>query len=95
MDSGEGSRLGALLCLRGARSVGALGAGQDAAGSDDQDVAVGELLLELTGEATESSVNAACRVKNGAYRCWALCQPWRRGTGTKMTMALRPCPTSI
>lgn len=51
VDSGEGSRLRALLGLRGAGPVGALGAGQDAAGGNDQHVAVGELLLELTGEA--------------------------------------------
>ena len=50
MDSGQGSRAGTLLGLRCARAVAALGAGQDAAGSNDQDVAVGELLLELTGE---------------------------------------------
>jgi hypothetical protein len=31
-----------------------------------------------------------CRGIGYAYRCWALCQPWRRGTGTKMTIALRP-----
>ena len=53
VDSGKGSRLGALLGLRAARAVGALGAGQDAAGSNDQNVAVRELLLELTGEAME------------------------------------------
>ena len=50
VDSGESSRLGTLLGLVGARAVGALGAGENAAGSNDQDVAVGELLLELTGE---------------------------------------------
>jgi hypothetical protein len=50
VDSGQGSRTGTLLGLRGARPVGALGAGKNAAGSNDQDVAVGELLLELTGE---------------------------------------------
>lgn len=35
---------------------------------------------------------AVCEV---AYRCWTLCQPWRRGTGTKMTIAFLPWPTSI
>lgn len=29
------------------------------------------------------------------YRCWERCQPWRSGTGTKITIALRPWPTSI
>lgn len=51
VDGGEGPRLWALLRLRAAGPVGALGTGQDATGSNDQDVAVGELLLELTGEA--------------------------------------------
>jgi hypothetical protein len=50
VDSGKSPGLGALLGLRSARAVGALGAGQNAAGSNDQDVAVRELLLELTGE---------------------------------------------
>lgn len=50
MDGGEGAGARALLGLGCARAGGALGAGQDAAGGDDQDVAVGEFLLELTGE---------------------------------------------
>lgn len=50
VDGGEGPGNGTLLGLGGAAAVAALGAGQDAAGSDDQHVAVGELLLELTGE---------------------------------------------
>lgn len=29
------------------------------------------------------------------YRCCDLCQPWSRGTGTKMTIAFLPWPTSI
>jgi hypothetical protein len=51
VDSSESSRLGTLLGLRRAGAVGTLGAGKNAAGSHNQDVAVGELLLELTGEA--------------------------------------------
>ena len=50
VDGGEGPGDGTLLGLGGAAAVAALGAGQDAAGSDDQHVAVRELLLELTGE---------------------------------------------
>jgi hypothetical protein len=46
----ECSGTGAFLRERGARAVGALGAGEDAARGEDQDVAIGELLLELTGE---------------------------------------------
>lgn len=51
VDSGECSRSWALLLLQVAGAVGSLGAWQDAAGGDDEDVAVGELLLELTGQA--------------------------------------------
>lgn len=51
VDGGQGTAAGALLLLGVARAGGALGAGQDAARGEDQDVAVGELLLELTGEA--------------------------------------------
>jgi len=58
VDSGQGSAARALLSLRGAGSVGALGARQDAAGCEDQDVAVGELLLELTGQALLDLVEA-------------------------------------
>jgi hypothetical protein len=53
----ECSGTGAFLRERGARAVGALGAGQDAARGEDQDVAVGELLLELTGESALWSVS--------------------------------------
>ena len=47
----ESAGTGTLLLLVGARVGGALGTGQDAALSDEEDVAVGELLLELTGQA--------------------------------------------
>ena len=50
VDGGQGSRARALLGLRGARAVRALGAGQDTARGQDEDVAVRELLFELTGE---------------------------------------------
>lgn len=50
VDGSQSPGARALLGLGGAAAVAALGAGQDAAGSDDQHVAVGELLLELTGE---------------------------------------------
>ena len=51
MDRSERARTRALLSLCRAAAVAALRAGQDAAGGDDEDVAVGELLLELAGEA--------------------------------------------
>lgn len=51
VDCGERAGTRTLLGLRGAAAVGALGTRQDAAGSNDDDVAVGELLLELTSEA--------------------------------------------
>lgn len=50
VDSSESPRTGALLRLGVAGAAGALGAGQDTARSEDQDVAVRELLLKLTGE---------------------------------------------
>ena len=50
MDGGEGTRAGTLLGLSCAAAVRALGAGENAARGDDQDVAVRELLLELTSE---------------------------------------------
>jgi len=51
VDGGEGAAVGALLLLGVAGAAGALGAGEDAARGEEDDVAVGELLLELTGEA--------------------------------------------
>lgn len=51
VDGGQSAGAGALLLLGVARAGGSLGAGQDAARGEDQDVAVGELLLQLTGEA--------------------------------------------
>lgn len=51
VDGGQSARTGALLGLGVAGAGRALGAGQDAARGQDQDVAVGELLLELTGQA--------------------------------------------
>ena len=53
VDSSQRARTGALLGLVVAGTAGALGAGQDAARGQDQDVAVGELLLQLTGQAVE------------------------------------------
>lgn len=50
VDGGQGAGAGALLGGGVARAGGALGAREDAARGEDQDVAVGELLLELTGE---------------------------------------------
>jgi hypothetical protein len=41
---------GSLLGEGSARAVGALGAGENATRGEYQDVAVGELLLELTGK---------------------------------------------
>ena len=51
MNSSQSSRTGTLLLLGVAGAGGTLGAGQDTARGQDQDVAVGELLLELTREA--------------------------------------------
>jgi hypothetical protein len=58
VDSSESARTGTLLLLGVASASGALGAGKDTARSKDQDVAVRELLLELTGEALLNAVEA-------------------------------------
>lgn len=50
VDSGQSTRPGALLLLVGARVDGTLRAGENAAVSDEDNLAVRELLLELTGE---------------------------------------------
>jgi len=50
VNGGQCAGSWALLLLRCAAAVGALRARKDAAGSNDEDVAVGELLLKLAGE---------------------------------------------
>lgn len=57
VDSSQSAGTGTLLLLVGTRAGGALGAGQDAALSNEEDVAVGELLLELTGQTRERGVS--------------------------------------
>lgn len=99
MDSSESAAAGALLLLGVAAAGGALGAGQDAARGEDQDMAVRELLLELTGEARSLSVTwlrgRIYSEVSKSYRCWTRWKPPREGTGTKMTIAFLPWPTSI
>lgn len=51
MDSSQCARTWALLGLRCSAAVAALWARQDTAGGNDDDVTVGEFLLELTGQA--------------------------------------------
>ncbi len=51
VDSGQCSGTGSLLGERSAGAVGTLWAGENAARGEEEDVTVGELLLELTGEA--------------------------------------------
>lgn len=109
VDSGQSARAGALLGLGGARVGGALGAGQDAALSHEENVAVGELLLELAGKTGLVLVLGLFLFGVGffffvgpfvleglvvAYRCWILWKLFRRGTGTKTMMAFLPWPTS-
>jgi hypothetical protein len=60
VDSSQSSRAGTLLGEGGARAVGALGTGENTARGEDQDVAVGELLLELTGESAIISIPSHC-----------------------------------
>lgn len=66
VDGREGTAAWTLLGLGGAAAVAALGAWQDAARGDDDDVAVGELLLELTGEAVEVALVLRC-VESGEW----------------------------
>lgn len=58
VDGGQCSGTGSLLGERGAGTVGTLWAGENAAGGEEEDVTVGELLLELTGETLLNSVEA-------------------------------------
>lgn len=50
VDGSQGSRTGSLLLLGVARASGSLGPGQNTARGEDQDMAVGELLLQLTSQ---------------------------------------------
>ena len=50
MDSSESSGSWSLLCLVGSGSVGSLWPGENASRGEKEDVAVAELLLELTGK---------------------------------------------
>jgi len=58
VNGGECSGTGSLLSLRGTGAVGALWAGENATRGKEEDVAVGELLLELTGETLLHTVEA-------------------------------------
>lgn len=98
VNSSEGSGTWSLLGLGSAGAVASLWAWENAAGSEDEDVAVRELLLELTGETEECiSMNRMVRIifESMTYRCCTRWKPWRDGTGTKMTIAFLPWPTSI
>jgi hypothetical protein len=58
MHRGQGTGTGSFLGLRGSTAVGAFGTGQDASGSEDEDVAVGEFLFELARQALLDFVEA-------------------------------------
>jgi hypothetical protein len=58
MDGRECSRARTLLGLVRAAAVGAFGAREDAAGCEDEDMAVRELLFELAGQALLHFVEA-------------------------------------
>ena len=58
MHRRQGSRAWAFLGLVRAAAVGALGPREDAAGREDEDVAVGELLFELARQALLHLVEA-------------------------------------
>lgn len=69
VDGGQSARAGALLVLGGARVGGALGAGQDAALGHEENVAVGELLLELAGK-TSLVVSSRVVLIEVVFFCW-------------------------
>jgi hypothetical protein len=75
VNGGQCSGTGTLLSERCAAAVGALGAGEDTAGGEDQDVAVGELLLELTGETRIQCQICLNREERKTYRCCTLWKP--------------------
>jgi len=58
VNSGEGSAARTLLSLRCSGTVAAFGAGEDTSGCEDQDMAVRELLLELSGQTLLDLVEA-------------------------------------
>lgn len=58
MHSGESSAARTLLSLRCAGAVASLGSGKNASGCEDQNMTVGELLLELAGQALLDLVEA-------------------------------------
>jgi hypothetical protein len=58
MNGGQSTRAWSFLGLRGAAAVRAFGPGKDTAGSEDENVAVGEFLFELAGEALLDFVEA-------------------------------------
>jgi hypothetical protein len=86
VDGGQSARAGALLGLVGARVDGALGAGQDAALSNEEDVAVGELLLELAGQTVivrfgfrDFVYNVFCKVRGLVLTAAGSCGSWPGG----------------
>ena len=50
MHGSQSAGTGSLLLLRGTRTVGTLGSGEDSSRGEDEDVPIGEFLFELTGE---------------------------------------------
>jgi hypothetical protein len=61
VNGGESAGNWSLLLLGCAAAVGALWAGENTAGCDDEDVTVGELLLELAGEAVAFVIRISMR----------------------------------
>ena len=103
VDGGEGARAGALLLLGVARAGRAFGAREDAALGEEEDVTVREFFLKFAGETRVGMLGVVHfihlekkeRDGDATYRCCTRWKPCRDGTGTKMTIAFLPWPTSI
>ena len=70
MHGSQRARARAFLRLRGAGTVRAFGTGENAAGGEEEHLAVGELLLELAGEAFEGRVLVFCSIDGLDAKCW-------------------------
>jgi hypothetical protein len=79
VNSSQCSGTGSLLCERSSGAIRSLWAGKNTAGGEYQDMTVGELLLELTGETVLNQQNAhwAERMKELGEKTYRCCTRWK------------------